>query len=134
MNPAYTPGDFALVVKRSRTGLGLFAGRAIPEGACIIEYKGRTLSEDEWYTVRCRYLFGVDRTKTIDGSSRANLARYINHSCSPNCVPDIHRRRVFIRATRRIEAGEELVYDYGREYFDEFIAPRGCRCAACEPR
>jgi len=67
----------------------------------------------------------------IDGSARSNIARYINHSCKPNCEAEIVAGRVFLRALRRIEAGEELSYDYGKEYFDMYIKPYGCRCAAC---
>ncbi|HHO53847.1 MAG TPA: SET domain-containing protein-lysine N-methyltransferase, partial [Deltaproteobacteria bacterium] len=122
----YRPGDFELKVKRSRAGLGLFTGRAIPEGACIIEYVGPILFEDEWYDTNSRYLFAISEQETIDGSARSNLARYINHSCGPNCEPEVYRKRVFIRALRSIEAGEELTYDYGREYVEEFIAPQGC--------
>jgi SET domain-containing protein len=128
---SYIPGDFALKVKRSSAGMGLFAGADIPKGACVIEYIGRELSKDEWYTVKSKYLFEVTKQKTIDGSPRWNLARYINHSCKPNCEPEIHRARVYIRAKRAIKAGEELVYNYGPDYFRDFIEPHGCRCEKC---
>ena len=130
---SYIPGDFDLKVKRSSAGMGLFAGTAIPKGACVIEYTGRELSKDEWYTVKSKYLFEVTRQKTIDGAPRWNLARYINHSCRPNCEPEIHRARVYIRAKRAIRPGEELAYNYGPDYFKDFIEPHGCRCAKCAP-
>lgn len=129
----YEPGDFDLEVKRSRTGFGLFARCAIPEGACVVEYIGEILYEDEWYDADNKYLFAVSEEVTIDGSARENLARYINHACEPNCESEIYEQRVFIRALRSIAPGEELTYDYGAEYVEEHIAPGGCRCAACEP-
>ena len=123
-----------LAVKRSATGLGLFALRPFPKGARIIEYVGRTISADEAYTSRSKYLFEISSRRTIDGKPRRNPAGYINHSCRPNCIPEIVRGRIFIEALRPIKAGEELGYDYGGEYFDEHIKPIGCRCHACGPR
>ena len=128
----YEPGDYQLDVKRSRTGLGLFAGEPIQKGACIIEYVGRVVSEREQYTSRSKYLFEISSKVTIDGADRSNKARYINHSCRPNAEPEIRRGRIFIMAKRAIKTGEEITYDYGKEYWDEHIAPRGCRCARCQ--
>lgn len=116
-------------VGRASAGLGLFAARAFQKGERIIEYFGRTLSREEEYTSRSKYLFEVHSRKTIDGAARENIARYINHSCKPNCEPEIVRGRVFIDALKNIKAGEELTYDYGEEYFNEHIRPYGCRCA-----
>lgn len=127
----YRPGGFDLAVKKARAGRGLFAREDIPKGVCVIEYVGRTLSKEEEYTSRSRYLFEVAKTKTIDGWDKRNTARYINHSCKPNCVVEIHKKRVFVLSKRKIEAGEELGYDYGKSYFDSFIEPIGCRCLKC---
>ncbi len=129
----FVPGGFALRIGRSRAGLGLFAKEPIKKGACIIEYVGRELSEAETYTSRSKYLFEVSKTKTIDGSVRSNIARYINHACKPNCEIEIRKSRVFVMAKRNIKAGEELHYDYDTEYFDEHIKPLGCRCIGCKP-
>ena len=127
----FVPGDFLLTVKRSSAGLGLFAGESIPKGACIIEYVGRTLSEEETTTSKSRYLFEISSKKTIDGKPKINKAGYINHSCRPNCETEIYKGRVFVLATKNIKEGDELTYDYGKEYFDEFIKPLGCRCPKC---
>lgn len=127
----FTPGDFPLRVGRSRTGKGLFALGEIPKGVCVIEYIGKPISEEEAAGSKAKYLFEVAKGKTIDGNIPSNLARYINHSCRPNCESDGHRGRMFIFSKRRIKAGEELCYDYGHEYFDEHIKPKGCRCAKC---
>lgn len=130
----YTPGKFDLVVKRASAGLGLFVGEtAIPKGACIIEYTGPAISEEEKYKSRSKYLFDLDNGTTIDGQGRDNKARYINHTCEPNCEPNIWRGRVFIHATRNIKPGEELGYDYGEDYFAAYIGDN-CRCASCAPK
>ncbi len=126
-------GQYELAVRRSATGLGLFACEAIPKGARIIEYSGRILTPEEEETSRSKYLFEVSARKTIDGSDRTNKARYINHSCRPNCEPIIRSGRVFIFAKRAIREGEELVYNYGERYFDDIIKPMGCRCIKCMP-
>ena len=117
-----------MTVKRSSAGLGLFAVRSFKKGERIIEYVGRTISNAEAYTSRSKYLFEVNRRRTIDGMARANTARYINHSCRPNCEPEIERGRIYIDAIKNIKVGEEFAYDYGEEYFNEHIEPYGCRC------
>jgi hypothetical protein len=129
---SYQPGDFDLAVRRARAGLGLFAKTPIPKGACIIEYTGKLLSREEYLASNSRYLWDIGPGKTLDGSPRSNRARYINHSCKPNCDPVVHKRRVYIYALRDIEAGEELSYDYGKDYFDEYIG-KNCRCLKCMP-
>ncbi len=129
---SYRPGDFILRVGRSRTGLGLYAESEIAKGDCIIEYVGRQISQDEEAKSRSKYLFEVTARKTIDGAPRWNTARYINHSCRPNCEPNIYKGRVFIHAKRRIKPGEELNYNYGKNYFDEYL--KGiCACPKCKP-
>lgn len=131
MRRKYNPGLYKVVVKRSSAGLGLFAGEDIPKGTCIIEYKGRQIKGQEEYTSTSKYLFGVNDRMTIDGRDRSNTARYINHSCRANCEPETYKRRVFIFAKRNIKTGEELTYDYGKEYWDDHIKPLGCRCEKC---
>ena len=123
--PRYPDG---VRVGRASSGLGLFATRPFKKGERIIEYIGRTLTNAEEYSSRSKYLFEVNSRKTIDGAVRTNIARYINHSCKPNCEPEIERGHIYIDAIKNIKAGEELVYDYGEEYFNEHIRPYGCRC------
>jgi len=129
---SYVPGDFTLLVKRSPTGLGLFAGDTIPKNSCIIEYVGREVSEKESETSRSKYLFEITKKKTIDGKPRINKAGYINHSCRPNAEAVINKQRVYIFSTRAIRPGEEILYDYGKEYTKEHCTP--CRCAKCMPK
>jgi uncharacterized protein len=120
-------------VGRSSAGLGLYADEDIPKGVCFIEYVGRLIKGEEEYTSNSKYLFEVHARKTIDGRDRSNTARYINHSCRPNAEPIIHKGRVFIFTTKKIKAGEEICYDYGKEYWDDHIKPHGCRCLKCKP-
>lgn len=123
----------SVVVRKSRAGLGrgLYAARAFKKGDFVVEYKGKRISSSYADTLGTRYLFEIDERWTIDGSSRGNLARYVNHSCDPNCEAEIDGNRIFFYAIRTIRPGEELTIDYGKEYFEEFIRPRGCRCEQC---
>ena len=120
-------------VKRAGPGLGqgLFATSDFAEEDFLLEYKGRHIPAKEADELETRYLFELDNVWTIDGSSRGNTARYINHSCDPNCEARIEDGRVLIFALSKIAHGEELTIDYGEEYFDEYIKPRGCKCARC---
>lgn len=118
-------------VKRGFAGLGLFAEEPIKRGQFVIEYRGRVLSDAKAQELDSKYLFAINRNWTIDGSARANRARYINHSCSPNCEPGGCGKQVKIYALRNIKPGEELTYDYGTEYWEDRIKPAGCRCAKC---
>jgi len=126
----YTPGDFKLKVRRSKTGNGLYAEEDIPKDVCVIEYVGRPITEDEADAKQGRYYFTVGKNKTIDGNIKGNPAKYINHSCRPNCEAIGPSGKVYIFSMRRIKAGEELTYDYGKEYFDDFLKGK-CACPKC---
>jgi len=123
-------------------GKGAFALRRIPKGTRIVEYLGERIShaeadrryEDHDVNDNHTFLFIVDKRTVIDAGVNGNDARFINHSCDPNCESTIEKGRVFIDAIRDIEPGEELGYDYqiGREKddppnVDEIYA---CRCGS----
>lgn len=120
-------------VKRSSAGLGLFALTDIKKGDFIIEYTGEKIPVEEADRRGGKYLFILTDATTIDGRGRENTARYINHSCKPNAEPEISEddEHILISAKRNIKAGEEITYNYGKEYFNEHIKPYGCRCAHC---
>lgn len=126
----FLPHNFKLQVKRSHTGRGLFTLENIPRGACVIEYTGRKLSAKE-QEKSGKYFFWTSSKTMIDGNIQSNTARFINHSCAPNCEVDLKERRIYVFALKNIKAGEELTYDYDTEYFDEHIRPYGCRCTKC---
>src|SRR4029077_14636025 len=125
-------------VARSKTGLGLFATQPIKKGTRIIRYFGPILDSriPEQDDIENKYLFELNGRWTIDGSVRENVARYINHACKPNEESDgkPRKRKVFIRAIKKIEPGEEINYDYGTDYFKASLKPIGCKCAACEKK
>lgn len=121
-------------------GLGAFALRRIPKGTRVVEYLGERVSHreaDRRYESKeandaHTFLFIVDSKTVIDAGVGGNEARFLNHSCNPNCESVIENRRVFIETTRTVEPGEELTYDYQiqRENddppgIDEVFA---CRC------
>jgi hypothetical protein len=125
-------------VGRSRTGLGLFATKPIKKGAKIVRYFGPLLDSKKKKddAVENKYLFELNGRWTIDGSVRENIARYINHACKPNAESDVRprKRKVVIRAIKKIEPGEEINYDYGTDYFKAYLKPIGCKCDACEKK
>ena len=121
---------FRLTVLRSHSGRGIFTQERIPKGSFVIEYFGRPATAKQLRENRGKYLFWTTDTTMIDGNISTNIARFINHSCAPNCEVRVSRRRLRIFALRTIRPGEELSYDYGEEYFELHLAGL-CRCAKC---
>jgi len=126
-----TNAMFKLKVGRSATGLGLFAMEPIPKGKKIIEYVGKFMVDEPDDTKNSLYIYNINKRTDIDGAPRWNTARYANHSCRPNAESDVGKGRVWLKSKKKIMLGEEITYDYGKEYFDEYIKPVGCRCVKC---
>ncbi len=122
---------YAVRVARGISGRGIFALEDISKGKKIIEYIGKEVPLEKQESATGRYLFTTGRNKVIDGNIKENIARFVNHSCRPNCEARGPSGRVFIYSIRRIRPGEELTYDYGDEYFEDFIKPIGCKCEKC---
>jgi uncharacterized protein len=120
-----------LRIGRSKAGLGLFACVPIKKGQFIIRYIGRKIRTETTEDLDTRYLFEINERWTIDGSSRRNRARYINHSCRPNAEVYFVKLVIKIRAIKNIKAGDEITYHYGRNYFEAFIKDVGCKCVPC---
>lgn len=129
------------VVRGSRVhGRGAFALRRIRKGTRIVEYLGERIShqeadrryEDRGPHDNHTFLFVIDARTVIDAGADGNDARFINHSCNPNCETVIEDQRIFIEAIRTIQPGEELSYDYrlGRSVDDPPNADEvyACRC------
>jgi SET domain-containing protein len=120
MRSHHNPSRPALARRRSRiAGLGVFAAERIRKHTRIIEYAGELISHAESRRREARYLprqriwcFTVNRRWVRDARVGGNLARFINHSCRPNCDVEIAGRTIWIRAARTINPGEELTYDY----------------------
>lgn len=116
-----TPGRRIQVKKSGVHGKGVFALRLIAKGETIIEYTGEVITwkealrrhphdpDDPNHT----FYFHIDEQHVIDAKFGGNAARWINHACKPNCEADEVDGRVFVKALRRLEPGEELFYDYG---------------------
>ena len=76
------------------------------------------------------YIFELNSRYDIDGSPKYNKARYINHSCNPNCEVEIIRGRIWIVSIKNIKIGIELSYDYGYEFDEDDYADHVCKCGS----
>lgn len=131
-----------LKVRRSRIqGRGVFARRQIRKGKRLIEYTGERITAKE-SDIRYAddglphhtFLFSVDSRMVIDATRRGSVAKYINHSCEPNCEAVIEEGRVYIEALRSIRPGAEVTYDYNLQvagrHTEEVKALYRCYCGA----
>jgi uncharacterized protein len=123
-------------------GLGGFARRDIAKGERIIEYTGEKISnaeadrryDDDQMRRHHTFLFILNTKMCVDAAFDGNAARFLNHSCDPNCEAVIERGHIWIEAVRNIPAGTELLYDYqyedDPEYTEEDLRFYLCRCGA----
>jgi SET domain-containing protein len=100
-------------------GWGVYATRSIPKNTRIIDYAGERISNQESLKRERRYIrrghiwcFKLTNRSVIDAGVGGNDARFVNHSCRPNCYIEIKNGVIWIRAARTIAKGEELSYDY----------------------
>jgi SET domain-containing protein len=115
-------------------GKGLFAAIDLKQGMRIIQYLGEKISLQESERRLAEdnvYIFELNAHYAIDGKSPKNLARYINHSCDPNCEVENTGRTIWIVAARNIQEGEELSYDYGYEVKNYEANPCNCGAKNC---
>ena len=113
-------------------GYGVFANEAIARNARIIDYAGELVRndadcearEERYLAEGCIWVFRVNRAWSRDANVDGNIARFINHSCRPNCWFEVVDKTIWIRASRAIRRGEELTYDYS--IIGERTIP--CRC------
>ena len=113
---------------------GLFATTDIPPGTRIVEYCGEKISKDESARRLAQYntyIAYLNEQYDIDGETPANTARYINHSCDPNCVVEKTNGTLWIVARRAIAAGEELSFNYGYEITHYRDNPCTCGAEQC---
>ena len=112
---------------------GLYANQNIKKGTKIIEYKGKIISVKQSETNpkfdngKAIYLFNISKKYDLDGDFKFNTARLINHSCEPNCEVFGSGLKIWVYAMKNIKKGEELSYDYGFNYDDDYKA-YPCKC------
>ena len=126
-------------------GWGVFAKVKIPKGTRIIEYLGEKITKAEAdrrgpklveYAKKHKqagavYIFVLNKKYDIDGHVEYNIAKYVNHSCTPNCETDIIRGLIWTIALRDIEKGEELFYNYGYDLDTYEEHPCFCKTSRC---
>ncbi len=132
-------------VKKSKIhAKGVFASENIKKNTKIIEYVGEKITKKEGdirSELRIKrylnskktgsvYIFELNTRYDIDGSFNYNKAKYINHSCKPNCEVDIIKGRIWIISTKNIKKGEELSYDYGYEFDKDDYKDHICKCGS----
>jgi SET domain-containing protein len=122
-----------IVRRRSKLhGFGVFTRQAITKNTRIVDYAGELIRNDarcearqeRYLAAGCIWVFTVNRAWSRDAAVGGNIARFINHSCKPNCWFEVVGKTIWIRAGRNLRAGEELTYDY--RTIGERTIP--CRC------
>ena len=112
-------------------GVGGFARTAIPRDTRVVEYVGDRISKSESLR-RCEgnneFIFSLNEEQDLDGNVAWNPARFLNHSCAPNCEAELEDGCIWIVAAREIPAGEEVTFNYGYDLVDYREYP--CRCGA----
>ncbi len=140
MKPTTSP--YIRVSKSYIHGIGIYAKKNIKEGTKIIEYVGERITKAESDRradipleenkknpeLGAVYIFTLNKKHDIDGHVKYNTARYINHSCDPNCESDIIKGKIWIVALRDIKKGEELSYNYG--YDLDSYEDHPCHCGS----
>lgn len=115
-------------------GIGGFARADIPAGTRFIEYIGEKITKKESLS-RCErnneYIFALDDEYDVDGNVAWNPARFLNHSCQPNCEALLEQGRIWMVSLRQIRAGEELTFDYGYDLEDYRQYPCSCGAPGC---
>ena len=132
-------------VKKSKVhGAGVFANQELKKNTCIIQYIGEKITKsegDKRSAERIKkhlnkknegsvYIFELNKKYDIDGSPTYNKARYINHSCNPNCEVNIINNQIWISSIKKIKKGDELSYDYGYPFDEEDFSDHTCKCAS----
>tara|TARA_B110000858_G_C17757989_1_gene453056 strand:+ start:126 stop:602 length:477 start_codon:yes stop_codon:yes gene_type:complete len=132
-------------IKKSKVhGTGVFAATNIKKNSKIIEYIGEKITKSEGNKRSADrikkflnkknegsvYIFELNKKYDIDGAPAYNKARYINHSCKPNCEVDIIENRIWIISIKKINKGDELNYDYGYPFDKDDFSDHICKCGS----
>jgi uncharacterized protein len=132
MNVAQT--DLVIFKSSAIHGIGGFARNDVAAGTRVIEYVGEKITKQE-SLARCErsneYIFAIDDTHDLDGNVDWNPARFLNHSCDPNCEARFIEGRIWLVAIRDIRAGEEFTFNYSYDLADYREHPCRCGAASC---
>lgn len=134
--PIVAETEWVVFRKSPIHGIGGFARRDIPAGTRVIEYVGERITKEE-STRRCeannQYIFCLNDRYDLDGNVPWNPARFLNHSCDPNCESELDEEaeRIWIVARRDIRAGEELTFNYGYDLSEYKDYPCNCGAPNC---
>ncbi len=124
-----------LIIRESKIhAMGVFAKQKITSNTKIVEYVGRLISKEESKQLCSsgnNFIFELDGKTDIDGNVDWNIARFINHSCEPNCEAQIIDGHIWIVAIRDVEPGEELTFNYGYSIENYHDYPCKCRSNKC---
>jgi len=129
-------------IKSKIHGIGIVASKDIKKNTKIIQYIGEKVTKkegDKRSADRIKkyinsknegsvYIFELNKRYDIDGSPKYNKARYINHSCNPNCEVYIINNEIWIKSTKNIKKGSELFYDYGYAFDEDDFSDHICKC------
>ncbi len=125
-----------LIVFRSSPihGKGGFAKQKIRQGSRVMEYVGERISKGESLR-RCEqnneFIFSLNESQDLDGNVPWNSARFINHSCAPNCEATLEEDQIWLSALRDVESGEEITFNYGFDLEDYKAYPCHCGSSKC---
>ena len=132
------------VIQSKIHGKGIIATEKIKKGTKIIQYVGEKISKKEGdkrsgdriekylksNSSGSVYIFELNKNQDIDGNFSFNKARYINHSCNPNCEVDIIKDEIWISSIKNIKKGDELSYDYGYTFDKDDYKDHECKCGS----
>ena len=139
----FEEGNEYIIVKNSKVhGKGIFARNDLPKGTRVLEYVGKKITKKESDKIAeeqleramgnkeegAVYIFELDDKYDIDGNVPWNTAKYINHSCDPNCETEDDGGRIWIITLKELKKGEELTYDYGYDLDNYEDHP--CKCGS----
>jgi len=126
--------DLVVFAESPIHGTGGFAGCEVEPERRLIEYMGERISKEESFR-RCAdgntRIFQLDDEWDLDGDVEGNQARWLNHSCTPNCEARLEDGRIWITSLRRIAVGEELTFNYGYDLVDLEEHPCCCGAPGC---
>jgi hypothetical protein len=127
--------DFIDVKDSKIHGKGVFAATEIPKNKKVIEYFGEKVSKKDAETIVGKqmgggeiFIFELNNRSDINGDIAGNYAKFINHSCKPNCESRIEDGKIWIVSLRKIKTGEEITYNYG--FSIEHYKDHPCNCGS----